>query len=193
MTRDCGKLALFLLLPLLLEARPQTISSKAASDAETGKRYFNPLMGAWEVAVDDKVGSMKENNPNLTANSIPRKKVVVLQVDGDHLLVLDPETKQSLDGKTSDEGKAITFTWKGDRNGVSYKPVVFRGSISGNTIAGTATLDDGAAVEWKAVKLPSAWECSNHKNPSHVAASEEEMRDLTMKYKCSGWHRLKID
>lgn len=34
------------------------------------------------------------------------------------------------------------------------------------------------------------WVCSNH-NPAHTATSAAQIQDLTNRYGCTGWYRLK--
>lgn len=109
-----------------------------------------------------------------------------------HLLSFDRnETSRISVGKEAPDAKTVSFDLpiKNSSSG-DIKPALFLGSVSGNTIHGIMKIDD-SDVEFKAVKLPSAWQCSNHKTP-HIATTEEEMRTDTMKYQCAGWHKVPV-
>jgi hypothetical protein len=180
MIRTLGALLSLVLIPLLL-AEPQgalqTTPGKSESDAAK-------LNGVWALSLDPKQSSVG-------FDTVPgRRKVVVFKSAGTDVQVSDPETKTTSSGKAYDATKfSFTFPVKTESSG-STKPVVFNGSVSGDTISGTTTVG-GVDVRWQAVKLLSAWECSNHKNPSHIATSEDEMRSLTKQYMCVGWHKVK--
>ena len=155
--------------------------------------YAKPrqLDGAWRMTWDS-----GERIPS----EFSRKKVVVFKSTGTgaDVQVSDPETNTTSSGKVSPTGEhdttpKVQFTLP-IKTGLpgTVKSVTMNGSLSGNTLSGTMKID-AAEVHWSAVRLPSAWECSNHKNPSHVATSEEEMRSYTAEHKCTGWHKLKTD
>lgn len=183
MTRVNAKLALlFLLLLLALPGQQRTGQAAAGSGADPGQSQID---GAWALSLDDAHQSSYKFDSRL-----PGKKVMLFRTDGEFLHVSDPETKETSKTKAQG-GTAVSFTLpvKSESSG-DVKSVVFHGSLNGSTLLGTMSVD-GVDVQWKAVKLASVWECSNHKNPAHVATTEEEMQALTKKYNCMGWHKLK--
>jgi hypothetical protein len=120
-------------------------------------------------------------------------KVLVFKSSGTDLFVSDPQTHTTFTGRARDA--SVNFNLPLGESGVetwTSKSAIFNGRLSGNSIFGTTRIGD-SDVRWKAIKLPSAWECSNHKNPSHIATTDEEMRNLTIQHKCAGWHKLKLD
>lgn len=119
----------------------------------------------------------------------PSKRVILFKSTGSEIQVLDPSTKVTSTGKADGTNKFTFYFPVKDDHSANAKPLVSKGSISGNTMLGVTQIED-KDVHWKAVKVLSAWECSNHKNPSHVATSEEEMRELTKQYMCAGWHKV---
>jgi len=175
-------LPLFLRVPLLLAARPQGAGQTTAGKSEPKATQLN---GVWAVSLDSERNSVK-----FDTYGSGRRKVLMFKSTGTDVQVSDPETKTTSSGRAYDATRfSFAFPVKTESS-ESTKSVVFNGSVSGNTISGTTKVG-GVDVQWQAVKLLSAWECSNHKNPSRIATSEEEMRSLTKQYMCVGWHKVK--
>jgi hypothetical protein len=142
------------------------------------------LNGLWRFTLVDPVRGV-------VPQSLYGGKVLKFKSAGGDLLVSDPATRTTGIGKNSDSNVhfAIPFGEAGAEGWASKDSFDFRGNISGKIIIGTSKIGD-SEVRWRAVKLGSAWECSNHKNPSHIATTEEEMRGLTKQYQCAGWHKV---
>jgi hypothetical protein len=174
-------LLMLIAIPLLLAAHPQ---SAGQSSNNPGPNTAVPhLDGVWVLSLDQGQGNLDTD--------VWTKKVVLFKSVGSDIKVSDPETETTWTGKAYDAGKfSFTLPAKTGSSG-NPKTIVLNGSVSGNTIRGVTKIQ-GMDVNWRAVKLPSAWECSNHKNPTHVATSEDEMRTLTKQYMCAGWHKVPI-
>lgn len=170
-----------LLLSLSLLAQPQT-TQKANTDNARGD---TKLDGIWLLSLES--GEANQNLP--VFNTAVSKKVVVFTSSDNKVQMIDPSTDTVWVGeKTGDLGGfRVNLPVKDQLSGTT-KLMLMDGSIKGNTIFGVVKQDNGT-LTWKAMRLPSAWQCSNHK-PSHIATSEEEMRSLTTKYKCLGWHKI---
>jgi hypothetical protein len=187
MANRYGSLVMLIVFPLLLAARQQGAEQTIPVPKEPGTKAADPKIdGIWVLALD----AQDHVTPSYKFDSYsPGKKVVELELSGDSIHVSDPETNITSTG-TARDGKQISFSLpvKNQSTG-NIKPAVFSGSVSGNTMLGTMKFDN-AFVHFKAVKLLSAWECSNHKNPAHIAMTEEDMRTLTTEHKCTGWHKI---
>ena len=60
---------------------------------------------------------------------------------------------------------------------------------SDRSMTGVTTYASGVKAEIVATKLVSVWSCANHPT-AHLAKSEQDMKDHTTKYSCSGWHKV---
>jgi len=206
---------LLLLLPLFLAAQSQE-PPKATPDKQGTNAKPVQLDGIWAITWNP----VKSDGQAIPAfySEFSRKKVVVFKsvfkpggtgVPASYpssaetdVQVSDPETNTICAGKAHDFTK-FSFCLPMKTEYPGYKAVTWDGSRSGNTIYGRGQIEmigvsdrakiDKFDVEWSAVKLPSVWECANHKNPSHIATTDEEIRSLTMQYKCEGWHKLKTN
>lgn len=68
------------------------------------------------------------------------------------------------------------------------EPATLNMQFEGRSLSGTGKVSN-KDVRVTAIKLPTAWQC-DHKNPTHIATSEEEMRSLTKQHMCRGWHKF---
>lgn len=186
MARSHGMLTLLLLLPLFLAAERQ-----APCQATIPQAAPSHLDGIWSVKLDPGAQFNSEDLSRFNSQ-FSRSKVVVVKSVGTEVQVSDPQTKKVFAGKALDARMLRFDLPAADEPSGKTKILILDRHLSGNTMSGTAKIDD-FQVQWKAIRLPSAWECSNHKNPSHIATTEEEMRSLTMQYKCVGWHKLKAE
>jgi hypothetical protein len=165
-----------------LLAEPQT--QKANDNANSSAK----VNGIWALTFESNDTTLQNPPVFDNANS---KKVVLFTSSDKKVQMTDPATGMVWVGQITGEFQSfrVNLPVKDQVSG-NTKLLTMDGSIKGNTIVGVMKLDSGTGT-WKAVKLPSAWQCSNHK-PSHVATSEDEMRSLTTKYKCLGWHKLEV-
>lgn len=58
-----------------------------------------------------------------------------------------------------------------------------------NTILGIALMLALTMIALKSDAKTTVWGCSNHK-PAHTAVSTAQLKDLTGRYGCQGWHVL---
>jgi hypothetical protein len=184
MPRVYRRLALLLLFSTILAA-PQQGAWQAMPSRLPADTPPSRIDGVWALSLDAPHQSSFKFD-----NYLPDKKVVMIKTFGNDVQVSDPETNTTWTGKAHDiTGFSFSLPVKTASTG-NTKSVSFEGSVSGNTIFGKTKIDN-VDVQWKAVRLLSVWECANHKNPSHIATTEEEIQSLTMQYKCNGWHKLK--
>jgi len=159
-----------LLLLLCLAAKPQEPAKPKSID------------GIWNFKLD--------RMP--TDDTASKRVVLTIKWTGTDLRVFDPATDSTYSTKPSQEtSNTEKFTIRLP-SGVSPRDTepgtLWTMEFDGHNLSGTAKIND-LDVHVRAVKLPTAWEC-DHKNPSHIATSEDEMRSLTKQYKCVGWHKI---
>jgi hypothetical protein len=172
---------LLIVVSVSLLAEPQT--QKANDNANSGAK----VDGIWALTFDSSDAILKNLPVFDKTNS---KKVVVFTSSDKKIQMTDPSTGMVWLGQITGDSQSFRVNLPVKDDSGNNKLLMMDGSIKGNTIVGFIKQDNGA-TPWKAEKLPSAWQCSNHK-PSHIATSEDEMRSLTSKYKCLGWHKLPV-
>jgi hypothetical protein len=111
---------------------------------------------------------------------------VYLAQEGNAITGADLRTGAEIFGAV--QGGAVNFTIDAKAAVAAKKTVTFKGNLSDPMISGMVKFSDGVSHPIVIFRLPSLWQCS-HKDPTHVADSEEQMRDLSAKQGCTGWHK----
>ena len=176
------------LAPLALLAAPQTQQPKQHS----------PLDGIWRFVFNN---SDKPDSP-----ALPNKSLT-LKWTGNDVQIWDPGTGTVFSGKPQGAAPGKTFARftvglpvRMDEPGLittsaTHDNAELNAYFDGDKLSGVVLLNH-SSVPFRAIKLPSAWECSGHPlhkpdEPAyHIASDADEMRNYSSKYGCKGWHKL---
>lgn len=159
----------------LLAIAPVCIFTEAFAE-EPAKRIKGDegrITGLWEVSLPQQSGASS-------------KQLVKFKTFGDRVTIRDFATGNEYAGTI--RGDTIEFTMKvgGSPTGMPAS-ASFAGRFAQETMTGVATVD-GSKEAWMAMRLASAWLCSNH-DPKHYAKTKQEMLDSTQRNQCEGWQK----
>lgn len=156
-------------------------SGHAQGVAGTTNRKIDDLTGAWKFVVTDEADApiatsynvlKKQNNELVVSDLAWGTTAKAMVLNGSVKL---PMTAL-LDSASRDR---VTFT--------TDLPSITNAAGSWN---GSAIVKN-SRYKIQGVRLPSIWACS-HKEPTHTAASTEEMQVQTKEHKCTGWHQVPV-
>jgi hypothetical protein len=133
-----------------------------------------------------------------------RRSIFLFRKKGDAVEAVEIASGMKFQGSARDKSMIFIFNAaNAEANAKAWKfrnfsegttaTLTFDGSVGDEKFSGAFNFSGNhpSIVLLEGVELASVWACSNHKEPTHTAKTEDEMRSLTSKNQCQGWHKLR--